>query len=90
MPYKDIWNGILEDRGSDIVFMTLEWLNKWWEYHGVAKKLFILMIIQEEQILGFCPLMKVPAKGYEEIRFIGGDEASCMGIVVKKNLRKKL
>lgn len=61
----------------------------WWEYHGLGNKLFILMVTEVDDIIGFCPLMKVPSKGYEEIRFIGGDEASYMNFILRKESRKK-
>ena len=42
------------------------------------------MLSKDEEIIGFCPLIKVPRKGYEEIRFIGEDEASYMDFVIKR------
>jgi len=82
--YKNIWDDILRETDNSIVFITFEWLYMWWQYHGFKKKLFILMLSKDDEIIGFCPLMKVPKKGYEEIRFIGGDEASYMDFVIRE------
>ena len=89
IPYKEIWNRILEDIKSDIVFLTFEWLYIWWEYHGPDNELFILMVTEGDDILGFCPLMKVPTRGYKEIRFIGGDEASYMNFIAREEYKEK-
>ncbi|MFU0801343.1 MAG: GNAT family N-acetyltransferase [Xylanivirga thermophila] len=87
--YRDIWNEILSSMDSDIVFVRLEWLHMWWRYHGSDNRLFILMLTKDDSIIGFCPLMKVPRRGYEEVRFIGGDEASYMDFIVEKTYMKE-
>ncbi len=38
--------------------------------------------------MGFCPLMEVPARGYDEIRFIGGNETSYMGFTIKNGYKR--
>ena len=87
LPYRDIWDGILSDIDSNIVYAKLEWLYMWWQYHGRDIKPFILTLIEDGEIVGFCPLMKVSKRGYEEIRFIGGDEAGSMEFIIKKAYR---
>ena len=59
LPYRDIWDGILSDIDSNIVYAKLEWLYMWWQYHGRDIKPFILTLIEDGEIVGFCPLMKV-------------------------------
>lgn len=86
-PYKAMWDSILRENNTDIVFMTFEWLYLWWKYHGEGKRLFFLVAKDDNNILGFCPLMEVPARGYKEIRFIGGNELSYMGFPIKSGFK---
>lgn len=87
IPYRATWDSILAENNCDIVFMTFDWLHLWWKYHGQGNRLLFLIAKEGNRILGFCPLMEVPARGYDEIRFIGGDETSYMGFTIKNGYK---
>ncbi len=89
LPYKNIWNDILSGNDSNIVYSSFEWLYTWWQYHGEGNKPYILMLIEGDDIAGFCPLMKVPKRSYEEIRFIGAYEANYMEFIIRKEYKAR-
>jgi len=51
-----LWNTLLEKSGSNTIFSTFEWLSTWWEYYGHDKKLFILLALDSDEIIGIAPL----------------------------------
>lgn len=57
------WNSLLSKCQDDnSVFFTYEWLWTWWRHFGDGKKLNILLIEKEGQVIGIVPLMKVEYK----------------------------
>ena len=55
-----IWNSLLQRDGHDnSIYLTYEWISTWWRHFGEGKKLNILVVEKEQQIIGIIPLMKV-------------------------------
>jgi len=55
----EIWNSLLPKCQDDSsIFLTYEWLRTWWRHFGEGKKLNILLIEKECQVIGIVPLMK--------------------------------
>ena len=60
---KAVWNRLLQKCGeSNSIYLTHEWLSIWWRHFGEGKKLNILLIEQEHQVIGIVPLMKVECR----------------------------
>jgi CelD/BcsL family acetyltransferase involved in cellulose biosynthesis len=57
------WNSLLSKCQDDnSIFLTYEWLWTWWKHFGEGKKLNILLIEKEDQVIGIMPLMKMVYK----------------------------
>ena len=55
-----IWDSLLQrDDHDNSIFLTYEWISTWWKHFGEGKKLNILVLENERQIIGIVPLMKV-------------------------------
>jgi CelD/BcsL family acetyltransferase involved in cellulose biosynthesis len=55
-----IWDSLLQRDGRDnSIYLTYEWISTWWRHFGEGKKLNILVVEKEQQIVGIIPLMKV-------------------------------
>ena len=56
---RDCWNVILERNTleNNNVFLTWEWVSTWWKYFGKGRKLLILVVKDNEEILAIAPLM---------------------------------
>ena len=55
------WNGLLERSASNGVFLTWEWLRTWWKHLAERRKLSILALRNEGQLVGLAPLAIRPA-----------------------------
>lgn len=55
-----IWDSLLQRNGHDnSIYLTYEWVSTWWRHFGEGKKLNILVVEKEQQIIGIIPLMRV-------------------------------
>lgn len=88
-PYKDIWEKIIEENNIDIPFLQFDWIVKWWNYFGYEGKMYLLVVLEENVVKGFCPFMMVGKGLYKEIRFIGYPHASYADFLLFRDGREK-
>ncbi len=60
------WNFLLEQCPERESFQTHEWVTTWWKYFGKGNDLWILLLKEDNQLLGIAPLMRV-SKRYNGI-----------------------
>lgn len=77
---EGIWGGILEKSRSDQVFLTFEWVKSWWLAFGKDCLLNILLVTEDDAVIGIAPLMikKINFLGLrlKKLGFIYNDNAS--------------
>jgi CelD/BcsL family acetyltransferase involved in cellulose biosynthesis len=54
---RGTWNDLLGKSSDRNIFLTWEWLFKWWEHFGTNKKLQILIIEDQGDTIGIMPLL---------------------------------
>lgn len=54
---RDSWNKLLSQSKDNDVFSSWEWLSSWWKHFGQDRKLRILMIEEDGQVIAAAPLM---------------------------------
>lgn len=54
---RRIWNYLLGKSGDRNIFLTWDWLFTWWKYFGNNKKLNILLVEDQNDIVGIIPLL---------------------------------
>lgn len=57
---KDEWSGLLDDSGSDCLFLTWEWLYTWWTHLSQGRRLFILAVRSGRDLIAIAPLAVRP------------------------------
>ncbi len=56
---SEVWNNLLQSNGSEnSLYLTHEWVFTWWKHFSEGKKLNILLIEREKQIVGIIPLIR--------------------------------
>jgi CelD/BcsL family acetyltransferase involved in cellulose biosynthesis len=73
---KENWNRLLEADADANAHLTYEWLKTWWEHFGKSHELFILVIKDNDKVIGIAPLMitiqnVLPYIAIKRIEFIG-------------------
>ena len=54
---EETWNCLLENCSEKNPFLSFSWIYTWWEVFGKNRRLFVLVIYSENQIIGIFPLM---------------------------------
>lgn len=84
--YKEEWQEILKENENNNPFLEFDWIESWWTYFGKGNELFVLLIIENDMVLGFLPLMITNRKFHKEITFISSYiDASYMDFILRKN-----
>jgi CelD/BcsL family acetyltransferase involved in cellulose biosynthesis len=66
---REEWNHLLENSASNTLTLTHEWLSTWWEVFGEGRELYILVVRDEEQIIGIAPMLKRTIQHYGVLPF---------------------
>ncbi|MFC1903013.1 GNAT family N-acetyltransferase [Chloroflexota bacterium] len=87
---KGVWDGLLRKCGSDkSIYLTHEWQSTWWKHFGAGKKLNILLIEKEKQVIGIIPLVKVRYGigliGVDTLETIGSVNSNYVWLVTPDN-----
>jgi CelD/BcsL family acetyltransferase involved in cellulose biosynthesis len=52
------WDALLQKSSDNNIFLTWEWLFIWWRHYGEGKQLRILLIKEQDKIIGIVPMMQ--------------------------------
>src|SRR5262245_23535221 len=58
LPASDEWNALLRQSPSDCVFLTHEWLAAWWKHLADDRRLAVLAVRENGELLGLAPLAR--------------------------------
>jgi CelD/BcsL family acetyltransferase involved in cellulose biosynthesis len=84
---KEEWTEIL-NRCDHSVFSTWEWLSTWWKHFGKAKRLLVLLVEEDNKIIGIAPLMysvhKMLGLRQGKIEFMGTPDSDYNDFILTK------
>jgi len=70
------WDSLVESSVATI-FLTHNWLDRWWQFYGRGFDLWILVVRDGESLIGLMPLVLVrEAMGIRRLTFMGGGEVT--------------
>jgi len=81
----DVWNRLLEESGSNNIFLTYEWVSTWWGIFRDKKKLLVLLLYDGDDLIGIVPLFRTRSF-FRKIAIIGSDLADYQDFII---LRKR-
>src|SRR5664279_1174278 len=56
---EPVWNTLLAESDSDMLFLTFEWLNNWWKEFGHCIEMLVLVIKDDNKdIVAIAPLIR--------------------------------
>ena len=92
---EEVWNNVLHQcREHSSIYLTYEWSWIWWKHFGAGKKLNILIIESEGEVIGIIPLMKVDhGLGLFKIHVletIGSTNYNNVGLIPIKNNKEAM
>ncbi|MEM2506528.1 MAG: GNAT family N-acetyltransferase [Candidatus Aenigmatarchaeota archaeon] len=87
---RDTWNFLLKRNVlGDNVFLTWEWLSTWWKHFSDGRKLLLLTVEDEGEIIAIAPLMlskyKLPIFGtIKKVEFVGARHSDYSNFIISK------
>ena len=87
--YQTEWECIFKENNINILFLELDWIKYWWKYFGHKHQMFVLMIINDREIIGFCPLMLTKKGICNEINFISVKQSCKMDFILRNEYREE-
>src|SRR5262245_88594 len=90
------WTELLETSPSDCIFLTWEWLSTWWKHLGGGRRLDLLAIRKDDELIGLAPLMASPMRPGRSIpcrvrQFLGGGSVGSdyLDVIVKAGMEQE-
>ena len=91
---KTIWNSLQVDSANSHINSTFEWNWIWWSIYGGNKELFILIVSEDDKVIGIAPLCISKSKSkldaffsIDRLSFLGSGISDSLDFIVLKNHR---
>jgi CelD/BcsL family acetyltransferase involved in cellulose biosynthesis len=71
------WNELLHASGADCPFLTHEWLETWWKHFGGSRRLQLLAVRDNDELIALAPLFLAPGPAgmFSRLEFLGTGHA---------------
>ena len=66
---EPIWNTVLEASASNTLTLTYEWLSTWWHVFNDHRELYILLVRDDDAVIGIAPMLKRTLQHYGLLSF---------------------
>lgn len=87
-PYKEKWDQTLEKSSTNIIFLTFDWITTWCKIYSEEGKPFVLLISDDEELIGIAPLTVVSSQIFgirmKKIKFIGWNYLTYKDFIVSR------
>lgn len=82
---QEAWAGLIDRTRSDNLFLTFEWMSSWWKTHGEGRRLLILVVRDEGEVVGIVPWWMGLQKytGLRFIRFLGTGPSDRLDFLIR-------
>lgn len=79
------WDGLIRECDNDCpVYLTLEWVTTWWKCFGGRNKLNIVVVEEENRVIGIFPLMRIEYRAFflrlRAFVVVGSENSNHIGI----------
>lgn len=83
---EDIWHDLEANSKMVYPFNTFEWVINWWKYFGYGKKMWILIVVDDDGPIGIAPFMMTYGEmglPIRRIKFIGSNNSDYLDFLVR-------
>lgn len=93
---SDQWSRLLAETSSNRIFLTWEWLYTWARHYLGKSRLFVLVVCEEDRVVGIAPLLIRRTREYgvplRRVEFLGTEEvcSSYLDVIAKDDKRKQV
>jgi len=76
------WNNLLARVKNATPFQTHDWLISWWKHFGLHKDLFIILVIDGDDIKAIAPFMIIKKMNVKIMKFIGSGRSDYLNFLM--------
>jgi CelD/BcsL family acetyltransferase involved in cellulose biosynthesis len=87
--YRATWNAILESNQNDNPFIEFNWIENWWKYIAESRSIEVLVLEENERIIGFFPFQFSKVFSTTIIEFVGRGDATYMDFIVYEDDKER-
>lgn len=73
--YREEWDRTLQESSSNTIFLTFDWVVTWCKTYSEEGKVFILLITDDEELIGIAPLTIISSRIFglpiKRLKFVG-------------------
>lgn len=80
------WDRLLNKCPTPNIFLSREWLLTWWNHFSQGGQLFVVVVIDNGEVIGIAPLILQRYKGLNTIRFIGSGRSDYLGLLAEQEI----
>jgi CelD/BcsL family acetyltransferase involved in cellulose biosynthesis len=86
---EQYWNCLLKESGSDVLFLTFEWLDTYWRYFGRQNEPFILVLENGKGVVGLAPMVLRKRGPVRSVEFLGGSHSDYQDFILLPEVREE-
>ena len=86
---QNSWSVLAEKSGIPNIFLTHEWLWTWWRHLKGNRKLFLVTVYEDAQLVGVAPLMLCKEYGFRRLKFISSQFADFEDFIIASDESKR-
>jgi len=85
--FSQQWNELIECSDANYIFSTFEWVSSWWEAFGKNKELAVILVFDNNYLIGIMPLAIYRGNCFEffarKVEFIGSPFSDYNNFIIK-------
>jgi CelD/BcsL family acetyltransferase involved in cellulose biosynthesis len=86
---EPLWNELLGESGSDVPFLTHEWLGSYWKHFNGILDPFVLVLEKGSRVVGAVPMAINRVGLLKILRFLGGRHADYQDFILSPDVREE-
>lgn len=88
--YQSEWKHILEENQNTNPFVEYRWIYEWWKHLGIDQAVEIIVVLENEKVIAFCPFVFSQRGSVFFYRFIGVGQANYMDIISYDSMKESV
>ena len=85
---KKTWNELLKESSNDTIFLTWEW--QFFYFEAFGGDLFIVLIFEEEELIGILPFIRIRKIFFHIIKFNGVPDSDYLDFIIKRGFEESV
>ncbi|MCB1825693.1 MAG: GNAT family N-acetyltransferase, partial [Candidatus Competibacteraceae bacterium] len=78
------WNQLVSHSETNTIFQTYEWFQSWWKVFGAHNQLLLIIVYENQELVGIAPLMITGRYPNRVIKFVSDGKADYCDFIINR------